>query len=91
MKSFAWKSLMCVVAGVALAGCAELDVRGRGTIGAPPGTGVGQTAGEGRHADERDEDKDKHRRKHKHKDHREGDDDDDNDDDDHRNERHHKD
>ena len=49
MKSFAWKSLMCVVAGVALAGCAELDVRGRGTIGAPPGTGVGQTAGEATH------------------------------------------
>ena len=78
MKNFAWKIGLCLLAGVALAGCVDLDVQGRGHVGAPPDVRTGQNNGE--HGE--DGDREKHRHKHKHKDDKddnEGDDDEDGD------------
>ncbi|HKB82812.1 MAG TPA: hypothetical protein VKD04_06360 [Burkholderiales bacterium] len=92
MKSFAWKILFCLLAGIALAGCVDLDVQGRGHIGGPPEAGPGPNVGERRHADDQGEDEDREKHKHKHKDkHKEDDNGDDDDGDDHHQERRHKD
>ena len=87
--------MLALVAGIALAGCAELDMEGRGRVVLPPVVGPGPTVYEPRHADDRDDEyKEKHKHKHKKKDKKdkdEGDDDDDDDGDDHHHGKHHKD
>ena len=94
MKRKFWKLMFALVAGIALAGCAELDMEGRGRVVVPPVVGPGPTVYEPRHADDQDDrgDKEKHKHKHKKKDKDDGDggDDDDDGDDRHRG-KHHKD
>ena len=81
-RNFA-KLLLALVAGLALSGCAEVDVegRGRGRVGLPPVIVPGPTVYEPRHAEDRDDEGEKHKHKHKKKDKDkdEGDDDDDDD------------
>ena len=91
MKRTFCKLMLALMAGLALAGCAELDMEGRGRVVLPPVVGPG-TVYEPRHADDRDDEGyKKHKHKHK-KDKDEGDDDDDDDDDDERHHgKHHKD
>ena len=86
--------MLALVAGIALAGCAELDMEGRGRVVVPPVAGPGPTVYEPRHADDQDDrgDKEKHKHKHKKKDKDDGDDGDDDDDgDDRHHGKHHKD
>ena len=82
MKRKFWKLMLALVAGIALAGCAELDMEGRGRVVVPPVVGPGPTVYEPRHADDQDDegDKEKHKHKHKKKDKDDGDDGDDDDD-----------
>ena len=95
MKRKVWKLMLALVAGIALAGCAELDMEGRGRVVVPPVAGPGPTVYEPRHADDQDDEghKEKHKHKHKKKDKDDGDDGDDDDDDgdDRHRGKHHKD
>lgn len=94
MKRKFWKLMLALVAGIALAGCAELDMEGRGRVVVPPVVGPGPTVYEPRHADDQDDegDKEKHKHKHKKKDKDDGGDGDDDDDGDDRHRgKHHKD
>ena len=96
MKRKFCKLMFALVAGLALAGCAELDMEGRGRVVLPPVVGPGQTVYEPRHADDQDDEGDKEKHKHKHKkkekkEKDEGDDDDDDDGDDRHHGKHHKD
>ena len=86
--------MLALLAGIALAGCAELDMEGRGRVVVPPVVGPGPTVYEPRHADDQDDegDKEKHKHKHKKKDKDDGGDGDDDDDgDDRHHGKHHKD
>ena len=61
MKNIVLKGLLCLVTSLVLAGCVDLDPRGRGPFGIPPQPEAGQNGGD----DDGDDDDHHHGQRHK--------------------------